>query len=165
MSNVWLASGFSLSFHFLLGETVPWNCSGLLTLLCWQWKPQSQLQEPAAKGVRKKLFVSASWGNSQVPEYSAACRASVITSCQKVPWRSCVRDTILSRFAAVLNCMGRSNHSCWPPGLEVTKRCLLPKPDTLQSWTECSLVEAEDPAQRSVQMFPFHVAWYCNTLP
>lgn len=56
--------------------------------------------------------------------------------------KSRVRDTILSRFEAVLNCAGRSNHSCWPPGLEVTKNCLLPKPDTLQSWAECSLVEA-----------------------
>lgn len=59
MSNVWLASAFSLSFHFLLGETVPWNCCGLLALLCWQWTPRSQIREPPAKGVRKELFMAA----------------------------------------------------------------------------------------------------------
>lgn len=101
---------------------------------------------------------------SEVPEYSTAYRASAISSCQQVPRSSWVRDTTLSRFEAVLNCTGRSNHACWPPGLEAEKN-LLPKPDTLQSWVECSLVEARDPAQKSVQMFPFHVAWYCNILP
>lgn len=32
-----------------------------------------------------------------------------------------VRDTTQSRFEA-LNCTGRSNHFCWPPGLEATEK-------------------------------------------
>lgn len=99
---------------------------------------------------------------SEVHEYSTRCFSYLQLS--EVPRSSWVRDTILSRFEAVLNCTGRSNHSCWPPGLEA-ENCLLPKPDTLQSWVECNLVEARDPAQRSAQMFPFHVAWYCSILP
>lgn len=115
--------------------------------------------EPLAKGVSKELLVavrSLSTVQHAGLQLSAALRRS--------PGAPLGQDTILNRFEAVLNCTGRSNHSCWPAGLEA-ENCLLPKPDTLQSWVECSLVEARDPAQRSVQIFPFHVAWYCNILP
>lgn len=35
---------------------------------------------------------------------------SAISNCQEVPKSSWVRDTILSRFEAILNCTGRSKH-------------------------------------------------------
>lgn len=59
MSNVWLASASSVSFHFLLGETAPWNSCGVLALLCWQRIPWSQIREPPAKGVGKELLMAA----------------------------------------------------------------------------------------------------------